>query len=140
MPSLYSGSGSGFLGVAVLLILVMVGAAAGSSGRWLLDRAIQSRHQTTFPWGTWTVNVLGSLVLGVLLGLSQEGRVSPEALALLGVGLCGGFTTFGTFSFETLRLAEEGDLSVAVLNVLASVGGAMLAASGGWYVATMWWS
>jgi CrcB protein len=71
--------------------------------------------------------------------MSQAGHATPAMVALLGTGFCGGFTTFSTFSFETLRLAEEGSLGVAVVNVLASVGVAMLAASGGWYVATMWW-
>ncbi len=123
----------------MLLILVMLGAALGAPSRWLLDQAIQSRHSGSFPWGTWTVNVLGSLALGLLLGLAQAGHASTSLVALLGTGFCGGFTTFSTFSFETLRLVEEGSIGSAVVNVLASVAVAMLAASGGWYLATLWW-
>ncbi|HQZ85657.1 MAG TPA: CrcB family protein, partial [Actinomycetota bacterium] len=50
------------------LLLVMIGAAVGAPSRWLLDQAIQSRHNSVFPWGTWTINILGSLLLGLLLG------------------------------------------------------------------------
>lgn len=123
----------------MLLILVMLGAALGAPSRWLLDQAIQSRCSGPFPWGTWTVNVFGSLALGLLLGSAQAGHASTSLVALLGTGFCGGFTTFSTFSFETLRLVEEGSIGSAVVNVLASVGVAMLAASGGWYLATLWW-
>ena len=86
------------------LLLVALGAAVGAVSRWLTDRFVQSRHTSFFPWGTFTVNVLGSLVLGFLLGLDT----APDLLLVLGTGFCGGFTTFSTFSFETVVLAGEG--------------------------------
>lgn len=112
------------------LLLVMVGAAVGAPSRWLLDRFVQSRHDSVFPWGTFTINVLGSLLLGVLLGL----RAPSEVALLLGTGFCGGFTTFSTFGFETVRLAEEGSSATALLNVAASLAVGLLAAFAGWYL------
>lgn len=121
------------------LLLVMLGAAVGAPSRWLLDQAVQSRHDSVFPWGTWTINVLGSLLLGVILGLAHTGHASAEAVALLGTGFCGGFTTYSTFSYETVRLLQEGSRFEAVLNVLASVVVGFLAATAGWYGAQAAW-
>lgn len=115
------------------LVLVMVGAAMGAPCRWLLDQAIQARHDSVFPWGTFTINVLGSLVLGVVLSLAHQGRLSTEAVALVGTGFCGGFTTYSTFSYETVRLLQEGSRLAAALNVGASVVVGFLAATLGWY-------
>ncbi len=106
----------------------MAGAGAGAASRWLLDRWIAARHDSVFPWGTFTINVLGSLLLGVVLGLAAP---QPAAL-LLGTGFCGGFTTFSTFGFETVRLLEEGSGVAALLNVTASLAVGMLAAFAGW--------
>lgn len=114
------------------LLIVMAGAAIGAPARFLADRAIQGRHDSLFPWGTFTVNVVGSFVLGAITG-----RLSPQAQLLVGAGFCGGLTTYSTFSYETLRLAEEGSGWYAVLNVVGSlaagVAAAVLgAAAGGW--------
>ncbi|WP_455360743.1 fluoride efflux transporter CrcB [Streptomyces sp. SYSU K21746] len=98
-------------------LLVVVGAAVGAPLRYLTDRAVQARHDGVFPWGTLVVNAAGSLVLGVLLGAA----VSSEVYALLGTGLCGALTTYSTFSYETLRLAELGRKFFAVANVATSV-------------------
>ena len=87
------------------VLLVALGAAIGAPLRYLTDRAIQARQGTTFPWGTFTVNVAGSLLLGYLVGLP----VAPWMAALLGTGFCGALTTYSTFSYETLRLVREGD-------------------------------
>ncbi|MFF9688175.1 fluoride efflux transporter CrcB [Streptomyces sp. NPDC014623] len=102
-------------------LLVALGGAAGASLRYLTDRAVQARHGAglpyVFPWGTFTVNASGSLLLGVLTGAA----VSTPVYALLGTGLCGALTTYSTFSYETLRLAEEGRGFLAGANVLASL-------------------
>ncbi|MCU0277934.1 MAG: fluoride efflux transporter CrcB [Candidatus Nanopelagicales bacterium] len=112
------------------LLLVMAGAAAGAPSRWLLDRFVQSRHDSVFPWGTFAINVLGSLLLGVILGAG-----APQSLALLlGTGFCGGFTTFSTFGYETVRLVEDGSSGQAMLNVAASLAAGLAAASAGWYL------
>jgi fluoride exporter len=122
------------------LVLVMVGAGVGAACRWSLDLAIQTRHDSVFPWGTFAINVLGSLILGVILGAAAAGAESAHALALGGTGFCGGFTTFSTFGLETVRLAEEGSTFEATLNVLFSLGVGLMAATLGWYLALGVWS
>ena len=103
------------------LLLVITGAAVGAPLRYLSDRAIQSRHDTVFPWGTFTVNVLGSLILGIITGAVAAGRASPQVQLALGTGLCGALTTYSTFSYETLRLLEDDARLFAAANVVASV-------------------
>ncbi|HEX4816802.1 MAG TPA: fluoride efflux transporter CrcB [Nonomuraea sp.] len=99
------------------LLLVALGAAVGAPLRYLTDRLVQTRHDSVFPWGTLAVNVAGSFVLGMLTGLP----VGPGLSAALGTGLCGALTTYSTFSYETLRLAQEGARFYALANVVASV-------------------
>lgn len=105
----------------MLLLLVMVGAAVGAPSRWLLDRAVQSRWERVFPLGTLTINVAGSFVLGALLGLAAGGTASPELLALVGTGFCGGFTTWSTFGYETVRLTEDGARLQGLANITLSL-------------------
>uniref|UniRef100_A0AAU2VTJ5 Fluoride-specific ion channel FluC n=1 Tax=Streptomyces sp. NBC_00008 TaxID=2903610 RepID=A0AAU2VTJ5_9ACTN len=102
-------------------LLVIAGAAVGAPLRYLTDRAVQSRHDTVFPWGTFTVNVTGCLVLGLLTGAVTAGAASSHVQLLLGTGLCGALSTYSTFSYETLRLAEDGARFYAAANVVASV-------------------
>lgn len=121
------------------LLLVMIGAAVGAPSRWLLDQAIQSRHTSVFPWGTWTINILGSLLLGVLLGAAATGAAPARLVALAGTGFCGGFTTFSTFGYETVILAEEDSSLAAVVNVAVSLAVGLAAATAGWYLShTIW--
>jgi CrcB protein len=101
----------------MILLLVALGAAVGAPLRYLTDRAVQSRHDTAFPWGTLTVNVAGSFVLGLLTGLPASAAVT----ALLGTGFCGALTTYSTFSYDTLQLARAGARFHALMNVLVSV-------------------
>ncbi|MGW7054414.1 fluoride efflux transporter FluC [Streptomyces sp. NPDC054887] len=103
-------------------LLVAVGAAVGAPLRYLTDRAVQERHDSEFPWGTFAVNAGASLVLGVLTGAV----VSSGTYALLGTGLCGALSTYSTFSYETLRLAERGRWLFA----LANAGGSLLVGLG----------
>lgn len=103
------------------LLLVIIGAMAGAPLRYLTDRAVQKRHDTVFPWGTFTVNVIGCLILGLVTGAVTTGAASPRLNLLIGTGLCGALTTYSTFSYETLRLAENGARFFAAANVLASV-------------------
>jgi CrcB protein len=117
----------------VSLLLVMLGAAIGAPLRYLTDRAVQARFGTALPWGTLVVNVAGSFVLGLLTGgFTGDGAPRPVMLAV-GVGFCGAFTTYSTFSFETLRLVERRSYRAAAINVLlsvlASVGAAFVGAA-----------
>jgi CrcB protein len=102
-------------------LLVLIGGAVGAPLRYLTDRAVQARHDTVFPWGTFTVNVVGSLILGALTGAALSGAVGPGVQLLLGTGFCGALTTYSTFSYETLRLAETGARFFAAANVIASI-------------------
>ncbi|MFD5724525.1 fluoride efflux transporter CrcB [Streptomyces sp. NPDC058368] len=102
-------------------LLVIAGAAVGAPARYLTDRAVQSRHDTVFPWGTFTVNMAGCLILGTLTGAVAAGAASSHLQLLLGTGLCGALTTYSTFSYETLRLAEDGARFYAAANVVVSV-------------------
>ncbi|MFG2113326.1 fluoride efflux transporter FluC [Streptomyces sp. NPDC048718] len=96
-------------------LLVVAGAAVGAPLRYLTDRAVQSRHDSVFPWGTFLVNVSGSLLLGLLTGVASTGVGT-----LLGTGLCGALTTYSTFSYETLKLYEGGARAYAAANIAGS--------------------
>lgn len=114
------------------VLLIALGAALGAPLRYLTDRAVQARHDSPFPWGTLTVNVLGSLVLGVVTAAAPA---SPAVTALVGTGFCGALTTWSTLSWETLRLSREGARFHAVANVLASVVAGLGAAALGYALA-----
>ncbi|MGV9251727.1 fluoride efflux transporter CrcB [Streptomyces sp. NPDC003697] len=102
-------------------LLVALGGAVGAPLRYLIDRTVQARHDTTFPWGTFAANVTGSLILGALTGAVLAGAAPQNVQLLLGTGLCGALTTYSTFSYETLRLAESGARFLAAANVVASI-------------------
>ncbi|WP_328911831.1 MULTISPECIES: fluoride efflux transporter CrcB [unclassified Streptomyces] len=120
-------------------LLVIAGAAVGAPLRYLTDRAVQSRHDTLFPWGTFTVNVFGSFVLGLVGGAVSAGAASGRTQVLLGTGFCGALTTYSTFSYETLRLAEDGARFTAAVNVLGSVAVCLGAAFAGAALAEAVW-
>ncbi|MFC9459332.1 fluoride efflux transporter CrcB [Streptomyces sp. NPDC059904] len=120
-------------------LLVIAGAMVGAPLRYLTDRAVQTRHDSVFPWGTFTVNVCGSLVLGLLTGAVAAGAASPQVQLLIGTGLCGALTTYSTFSYETLRLGEDGARLFAVANVAASVAAGLGAAFAGAALADAFW-
>ena len=113
------------------LVLIALGAAFGAPLRYLTDRFVQSRHDSGFPWGTLTVNVCGSLLLGLIAGLPAD----PTWTALLGTGFCGALTTYSTFSYETLQLAKGGARFYAVMNVVLSVVAGLGAAAIGLFLA-----
>jgi CrcB protein len=120
-------------------LLVMLGAAVGAPLRYLTDRAVQARHDSVFPWGTFTVNVVGSFIFGVLLQGVVVGAVSGSVNALLSTGLCGGLTTYSTFGYETVKLFQERVRVYAVLNVVASIVAGLGAAFVGIAVAEALW-
>lgn len=113
------------------VLLVALGAAIGAPLRYLVDRAVQARHDSAFPWGTLTVNAAGSFVLGLLAALPAGGGV----MAFAGTGLCGALSTYSTFGYETVRLAEDGARFYALLNAAASVAAGLGAAYCGMVVA-----
>ena len=122
------------------VLLVAAGAAVGAPLRYLIDRAVQSRHRTAFPWGTLAVNVLACLVLGLVSGAVLASAASPAVQALLGTGLCGALSTYSTFSYENLRLAEQGERLMAAANIAVSVVAGLGAAFLGASIAQAIWS
>ena len=111
---------------------VALGAALGAPARYLTDRWVQSRHDSVFPWGTLTVNVVASFVVGVLAGGANS--VSPALALAVGTGFCGALSTYSTFSYETLRLLETRARFLAVANVLVALLAGFGAVALGWTV------
>lgn len=101
--------------------LVLLGVALGAPLRYLTDLLIQSRHDSVLPWGTLTVNLVGSVALGALASSVAYAGAPPWLLTLAGVGFCGALTTFSTFGFETVRLLEDGSPFEASANVSVSL-------------------
>lgn len=114
-----------------LFLVVAAGGFVGAPSRYLLDRAISGRFESDLPWGTFAINITGSLLLGLLTGLTLAGHLSDIGKALIGTGFCGAYTTFSTFTFETVRLLEDGRLVEAAGNVLISVAVGLGAAAAG---------
>jgi len=113
------------------LLAVALASAVGAPARYLLDRFVAVRNRGTFPWGTLVINVTGAFLLGLLVGLGAHHGLSKQAVVVLGTGFCGAYTTFSTFSFETVRLVEERAYGKAVTNVVVSLGAGLLAAAAG---------
>ena len=121
-------------------LMVILGAIVGAPLRYLVDRAVQTKHDSVFPWGTFTVNIAGSFILGVLIRGSAAHAIPGAVDALLGTGLCGALTTYSTFGYETVRLLEERVRAYAVLNVAASIVAGLGAAYCGFAVAEAIWA
>ena len=92
----------------MLIALLVLGGAVGAPARYLVDGVVQSRSRGVAPWGTFVINVSGSFVLGVVTGAVLYHGLGPLPKTALGTGFCGAYTTFSTFSYETVRLLEEG--------------------------------
>jgi CrcB protein len=103
------------------ILLVGAGGFAGSIARYLLSRYMELRILTSFPFGTLTVNIVGCFIIGVIYGLTVRNLASPEIRFLLATGFCGGFTTFSTFSYESLALLRDGQLWFAFLYMAGSM-------------------
>jgi CrcB protein len=109
----------------------LAAAAVGAPSRYLLDGWVQDRTSGAFPWGTFIVNVSGCMLLGVLTGLGQYHELDATTRTVLGTGGLGAYTTFSTFTFETVRLAEDGALDEAFRYTAASFLVGLAAASVG---------
>ncbi len=117
-------------------LAIALGGALGSVLRFAMNEAVSARFGRAFPWGTLSINVIGSFLIGLLAVLLVERwDVSPAVRLGLMVGVLGGFTTFSSFSLEVVNLAQNGALLRAMLYVLASVTVCVLAAAAGIHLA-----
>ena len=99
------------------IMLVAIGGGIGSALRYIISRMVTD----TYPLGTLTVNLLGSLFIGLLAGLVSKGTLSNEIRLFLVTGFCGGFTTFSTFANESLSMLKAGDVMLTALYIGASI-------------------
>src|SRR5579884_1190420 len=90
--------------IVARVLLVTIGGALGASSRYLLGGWIQSQFGSQFPWSTFTINISGAFLIGIVFGFVDKGILSTNARLLLATGILGGYTTFSTFSFETISL------------------------------------
>jgi CrcB protein len=103
------------------LIVVGFGGFVGAICRYAVSGWAQKLSNSHFPFGTLAVNGIGSLIIGFMAGVSQHAVISPEVRLFIGIGLLGAFTTFSTFSYETMMLLRSGSVLEAFLNILVSV-------------------
>ena len=112
-------------------IAFLVAAAVGAPARYLLDGFVQDHTDGELPWGTCVVNISGSFALGLIAGLALYHGLPVDTKLVLGVGFCGAYTTFSTFAYETVRLAEGGVTAAGIRNVVVNTFGALVAAGAG---------
>ena len=105
-----------------MLWYIAVGSAIGGVSRYILGGVVQRVLDTTFPSGTLLINITGSFLLGAIIRFAVDTpAISPEVRAFLTIGICGGYTTFSTFSYETAAMLEDGEWTRAAAYISASV-------------------
>ncbi|WP_310498415.1 fluoride efflux transporter CrcB [Sandarakinorhabdus sp.] len=119
------------------LVLVAVGGGVGSALRYLVGGWAQANLGPGFPFGTWAVNIIGGLAMGLLAGLLARGTGDEGLRLLVGVGLLGGFTTFSAFSLEIHTMILRGDVGLGAAYAVSSVAGSVFAVLAGVYLARL---
>ncbi len=119
----------------MIIVLTCFVGGLGALARFVADGVMRSKLGRRFPWGTLLINVTGALTLGTLTALALHGRITTNEKVIFGTGFCGGYTTFSTASFETVRLIEEKRFGAAVFQSLAN-----LCLSVGLVVAVLAWA
>jgi CrcB protein len=112
----------------MLIAVLVIGGARGAPARYFVDGWVEPRVDSVFPWGTFLINVTGSFVLGVVTGLALYHGLGDVPRAAIATGFCGAYTTFSTFSYETIELIELGEHRRAVANALGSIAAGLVAA------------
>ena len=120
-----------------LAITVGFAGALGAVARYLIDGAVQDRTSGALPLGTMTVNVIGSLVMGVVVGIVLFHDAGTTAKTVIGTGFCGGLTTWSTASWETLRLLEDDSFAAGFLNAVGGLAASLAAAGVGLVLAAV---
>jgi CrcB protein len=100
--------------------LILLGGSIGTLLRYLVAGWAHKFYETTFPIGTLTVNLAGSFLIGLVFGLTENQNFSSPVRLFIFIGLFGGFTTFSSFSFETYNLLRDGEIRIAIINILAN--------------------
>ncbi len=114
---------------------IAIAGALGASTRYLVDHLVSTRLSGVFPWGTFTINVSGSFLAGIVTGLLLAGRVSAATATVVAGGFLGAYTTFSTAMYETARLLEDGATRAAFGNLLLPLAASVAAAALGWGLA-----
>ena len=117
-----------------VLLSVFIGGGIGSVGRFLLSGSVQRSIGGIFPWGTLSVNVLGSLAIGMIWAAAGRYDLVPGARAFIFVGILGGFTTFSAFSVETLGLFHEEAWGACIANIILTNAACLIAVALGFFV------
>ncbi len=110
-------------------VFVSLAGSLGAVSRFVLDGHIRSKHNHSFPWATLVINISGSFILGLVSGILLKHHNFKQTEAIIGVGFCGGYTTFSTASFETVRLLEKQHYKMAVANALGGLIATIIAAA-----------
>lgn len=104
------------------ILIVGTGGFIGSVMRYLVQVFVEKGLSSTFPWGTFVANIVGSLIIGIVFGLAEKGSLlSAEWRMFLAVGICGGFTTFSSFAYNNLNMIKEGSFGQLLWNVGGSL-------------------
>jgi CrcB protein len=104
------------------ILLVLAGSAAGGSARYITSMLIQSKNNTSFPMGTFAINILGCFIIGMVYAVAaRNATTGSDIKLLLATGFCGGFTTFSAFAFENLELFKSGQQLTALIYIIISV-------------------
>jgi len=115
----------------VLTLLVTIAAGLGAVARYVADATVEHRTRGVFPAGTLVVNLSGSFLLGLVTGLALHHGLDSRVTTVIGAGFAGGYTTFSTWAWESLALAEDGVVGAAIVNVVGSVVAGLAAAAAG---------
>lgn len=113
------------------LLLIAAGGAAGALLRYAVSGWVQQQLGASFPWGTLAANLIGCFMIGFLWAWAERALFSPEVSAFIFIGVIGAFTTFSTYSLETLNLLRDGEAFLAAGNVLVSTAFGLLCVFGG---------
>ncbi len=119
----------------IKILLLAAGGAIGTVGRYAVSGLTHKYIDGAFPYGTLMVNILGSLIIGFLWGTWETANISSQLRTFIFIGILGGFTTFSTFSLETLNLFRDGEIKTAMFNILANNILGLIMVFGGFFAA-----